>query len=250
MRDFFSFFVAIRSPNTLLTICSNYPALMILKTHSEIIKCIRNAYTSSITKAYVFFRFKIISIDILDLMDRLLPSEGRILDVGCGFGLFASYLHLRNPKRIICGFDLSEKRVLEATSMAQSLGISEEVSYSCRDVCNFEGSDIKWDAIYCLDLLHHIKPQTRLRLLHIFSQILRPGGVLIIKDVSNQPLTKAAFTWLMDQLVSGPCRVWYRSKAEQREELESLGFSVETKDLHDSLPYPHIVLRCTTSDDH
>jgi len=216
-----------------------------INTHSEEILRIKNAYDGFLTKAYISCRFKIISIDILDILDRLLPQSGRILDVGCGFGLFASYLHLRKPERTIYGFDLSEKRIREAQRMSQRLSISDNLFFNCMDVRDFVNDDKNWDAIYCLDLLHHVPPGLRLSLLKKFFQMLSPGGILVIKDVTNRPIIKALFTWAMDQIVAGPCRVWYNSIYDQQTELCKLGFFVDSKIISDILPYPHVIFRCT-----
>ena len=46
------------------------------------------------------------------------PTEGTILDLGCGHGVLANYLALRSPRRRVLGFDLSEHRIAIARSVA------------------------------------------------------------------------------------------------------------------------------------
>jgi len=211
-------------------------------THLDLIGSIRRAYDSRITRWYIFARFRIIHINILDLLDRLVPPAGPILDLGCGFGLFSIYLALRNPSRSILGIDLSEKRIQMARRAAQKLGV-QNVGFRGADITTFPYTE-KWNGIYCLDILHHITPPARESLLNTFPKILSPEGILIIKDVATKPLWKMAFTWLLDQLVAGPCRVWYQSAEAQAREIHQAGFEVQYDYIRDLLPYPHVIFRC------
>jgi predicted RNA methylase len=45
-----------------------------------------------IIRLYCFVRFKIIHLRFLEEIEQYLPNEGDILDLGCGFGLFALYI--------------------------------------------------------------------------------------------------------------------------------------------------------------
>jgi SAM-dependent methyltransferase len=56
-------------------------------------------------RVYANIRFSILRPKLLSVMDLLLPDEGRILDIGCGFGLFAAYFGQTQPGRRIVGVD-------------------------------------------------------------------------------------------------------------------------------------------------
>ena len=60
-------------------------------------------------RAYSLVRFSILRPKLLSVMDLLLTDEGRILDVGCGFGLFAAYFGQTHPRRRIVGVDPDER---------------------------------------------------------------------------------------------------------------------------------------------
>src|SRR5262245_4766459 len=57
----------------------------------------------AIERVYANIRFSILRPKLLSVMDLLLPDEGRILDIGCGFGLFAAYFAQTQPERRIVG---------------------------------------------------------------------------------------------------------------------------------------------------
>jgi 2-polyprenyl-3-methyl-5-hydroxy-6-metoxy-1,4-benzoquinol methylase len=58
-----------------------------------------------IERAYSLVRFSIMRPQLLSVMDLLLTDEGRVLDVGCGFGLFAAYFGQMHRRRRIVGVD-------------------------------------------------------------------------------------------------------------------------------------------------
>src|SRR5262249_14498577 len=64
-----------------------------------------------IERSYAFVRFSILRPKLLSVMDLLLPEQGTILDVGCGFGLFAAYFGQTHPRRSIVGVDPNQRRV-------------------------------------------------------------------------------------------------------------------------------------------
>lgn len=203
------------------------------------------SYDSIVVRAYVRVRFVIIHIDLLDLMDRLLPKSGTILDMGCGFGLFSLFLAIRSPERQLHGVDVSGKRIAAARTAAQRLGI-ENVEFEQADICDYAVTN-DWDGIFTLDLLHHVEPKARMEFLRAARNHLKPEGVLVIKDITTRPFHKMAFTWLLDQVVAGPCRVWYQHHDRQAEELRGLGFKTQFRQISDRLPYSHIVFRCLPS---
>ncbi len=212
---------------------------------SEHLREIRQSYDSQVIRSYVWARFLIIHVDILELLDRLVPKRGKILDMGCGFGLFSLFLAMRSPERTLHGVDLSEKRIRAARVSAERMHL-KNVQFEQADIREYAVSD-KWDGVFTLDLLHHVLPQSRREFLSTVKEHLNPEGVLIIKDITTKPWWKMAFTWLLDQAMAGPCHVWYQSVERQTEELESFGFEVRSRSFRDRLPYPHVVFHCRSS---
>ena len=209
---------------------------------SEHLKEIRVSYDSAIIRSYVWARFVIIHIDILEMLDRLVPKRGRILDMGCGFGLFSLFLAMRSPERSIHGIDLSASRIDAARRCAEKMRLSN-VQFEQADIRDYTVQG-EWDGIFTLDLLHHVQPESRRGFLEAAKQHLREDGVLVIKDIHTRPRWKMAFTWLLDQAMAGPCHVWYQSVENQTRELEGFGFEVRSRSFKDRLPYPHVVFHC------
>src|SRR6202035_1085894 len=109
-------------------------------------------------RTYSRVRFSILRPKLLSVMDLLLPDEGRILDVGCGFGLFAAYFGQTHPRREIVGIDPNARRIAMAERVARSvLGTAAGKGHrflvgDVRDA-KLEGP---FAAVYMLDVMHHI----------------------------------------------------------------------------------------------
>lgn len=197
-----------------------------------------------VERAYANVRFSILRSKLLSVMDLLLPDEGRILDIGCGFGLFAAYFGQTQPGRRIVGVDPNARRIAMAQRVCSSLGLSgyEFLAGDARDV-PLEG---RFAGAYVLDVMHHIPAGDQRPLLARLRDLLAPRGVLVVKDITTEPAFGLKFTELLDRAMVG----WdeplaYRHHREWGEMLTELGFHVRMVRVPDVLPYPHVVIAAT-----
>jgi len=192
-------------------------------------------------------RFSIMRPKILSVLDLLLPEEGRILDIGCGFGLFAAYFAQTQPARQIVGVDPDARRTAMATRTFARLGLEghEFIAADARGV-EVQGP---FDAIYILDVMHHIPKDDQLSLLRHLHDLLAPRGVLVIKDITTEPWFGMKFTELLDRVMVGfEEPLCYRHHTEWGSILRDLGFHVRVVRVPDVLPYPHVVIAATKKD--
>src|SRR4029077_18156726 len=109
------------------------------------------------------------------LLDRAIPGDARIADIGCGTGQMS--LYLARADRVVVGADLTRASLLLATAAARRFGL---------DTVRFIETDLRrpglragaFDVVYCSGVLHHT-PNPR----ESFSRIVRlarPGGMIII----------------------------------------------------------------------
>jgi SAM-dependent methyltransferase len=195
-------------------------------------------------RAYSLVRFSILRPKILSVMDLLLTDEGRILDVGCGFGLFAAYFGQTQPRRRIVGVDPSARRIGLARDVAGRLGLGEH-SFVVGDVrdADLEGP---FDAAYVLDVMHHLPTGDQRRVLERLRGLLAPGGMLLLKDITTEPRAGLLFTKALDRLMVGFSEpLAYRHHREWGDMLTELGFKVRMVRVPDILPYPHVVIAAT-----
>lgn len=199
-----------------------------------------------VVRWYARVRFVILRQQFLQAIGQYLPRDGRILDLGCGFGLFSLYFGLDAPERTLVGVDLSEKRIEWARRCADRLGVTN-VSYTASNVLEWKES-APFDAIFMLDLIHHLPKDEVAGFLHKVTRLISPGGILILKDVSNRPFYKRWFTLALDRLMVGREPIHYWDPQELSSLIEGLGFRVKRHTMNDFLPYPHILYLCTLID--
>jgi 2-polyprenyl-3-methyl-5-hydroxy-6-metoxy-1,4-benzoquinol methylase len=200
------------------------------------------SYDDRLVRTYCHARFRIINRRFLDEIGQYLPSRGKVLELGCGFGLFGLYFASSHPGLSITGIDTNGGRIRMARRAAERLGVRNTVFHigDARALALAES----FDAVYMLDLIHHVpRPVVREMLTHVREHLL-PGGVLLIKDVDTRPMLQMAFTWLLDVLMTRGELPNYWSSPRMVEELRLLGFQVFCHSMWDVLPYPHRLYFC------
>ena len=105
---------------------------------SEAIRSVIRAYDDPVVRAYCWGRFWILRQRFLDEIGQYLPARGRVLDLGCGFGLFSLYYASVHPGLTVEGFDRNARRIGMAQAAAERLGLGN-VRYQVGDVMDFRG---------------------------------------------------------------------------------------------------------------
>ena len=115
-------------------------------------------------------------------MACLLPVSGKILDGGSGHGLFSITLALQSPARKVKGIDHSSPRIGMAQKAAQGL---ENLSFTRGDFGGFGKN--RYDGLAFVDVLHYLPYEAQGELIKEAFRRLRPGGILLFRDVDRKP---------------------------------------------------------------
>lgn len=211
-----------------------------LKSENQIKRRILQCYPLP-ARLYGSVRFQIIPGQFLGTIEQHLPENGYVLDVGCGLGMFTLYLAMRRPRCQFIAVDLKDHRIHHARCAAKMLRV-QNVEFVCEDVGLYKVPH-HLDAAYCIDLLHHVTPAIGDRLIHSMFMQLKPGGKIVIKDITTRPRLMLYYTFMLDLLVSPREKCYYRSHSVWRQVLSQIGFSsIYTYPLRNFLPYPHFLL--------
>jgi 2-polyprenyl-3-methyl-5-hydroxy-6-metoxy-1,4-benzoquinol methylase len=206
------------------------------------IRAIVASYENLIVRLYAKIRFAILRQPFLEEIGQYLPRQGHILDLGCGFGLFSLYFAAPETGRHIVGIDLDARRINMARKSAEKLGLTN-VSYEVSNVLEWDSRQ-RFDAIYLLDIVHHLPAERVPEFLSHTRARLKDNGLMIVKDVAPTPRYKMLFTLLLDRLVVGMEPIRYWPPHELMALLRTLGFEVVKHRMTDILPYPHILYIC------
>jgi 2-polyprenyl-3-methyl-5-hydroxy-6-metoxy-1,4-benzoquinol methylase len=119
-------------------------------------------------------------------LDSFIPAEGNVLDWGCGYGIFANYLRLKNPKLNVVGFDISKVRIEEANKTTLLVGVK----------FTSDPSEIKFDRfklVLLIDVLLFLPVDEKKSLLKTIYTLLEKGGIVFIKDTLKSK--SLSFKW-------------------------------------------------------
>ena len=141
----------------------------------EIVSKLREAY--GIKKFFTWARPWICPFDKFIFQ---VPKNQSIFDVGCGNGAFLFLLAtFREPKKLY-GVDVSENNLSIVKNIFPNTKYNKVNNISDWPKENF-------NVITVIDVLHHIKPEEQHEFINKILNKIKPGGTLIIKDMSTKP---------------------------------------------------------------
>jgi 1-acyl-sn-glycerol-3-phosphate acyltransferase len=108
---------------------------------------------------------------------ELLPKQGRIVDLGCGYGYMDYMLAYGPNEREIIGIDYDGEKVEVANHCYAQ---DERLSFRCADVLN--DNLPASDAFVLFDLLHYLPYEEQKTLLQSCIERLNEGGTIVIRD--------------------------------------------------------------------
>lgn len=143
-------------------------------------KLIRNYYYKGPVLEW-YAKIKLSLEDNYKIFNQLVPENGTVLDLGCGYGFLCYMLNFTSGERQITGVDYDEEKILTA-----------QHCYSKTDKVNFVHADIttypldKYDTIIISDVLHYLEPQQQMEVLRKTFKALNPGGRIIVRDANAE----------------------------------------------------------------
>ena len=113
------------------------------------------------------------------------PAEGRLLEVGCGHGLFANAAALAHPSLDVLGVDPDAGKVRWAQA---TVGERRNVRFRAGGLMDV--TERGFDAVAVLDVLYLVPRAGWAAFLGGLRERLRPGGQLLLKEVEPRPRWK------------------------------------------------------------
>jgi ubiquinone/menaquinone biosynthesis C-methylase UbiE len=176
------------------------------------------------------WRINVLSRALNDLQKLLpashLPSQPRIIDIGCGFGHSFDELAKRFSPEFILGLDADPSLFDRADDAAKHCAC--EVRLHADNAASIGLPDGEFDIVFCHQTFHHIVEQEAA--MAEFFRILKPGGILLFAESTKR------------YIHSLPIRLLFRHPMEVQKTAEeyvdiirSAGFSLPTERI--SMPY-------------
>jgi SAM-dependent methyltransferase len=197
----------------------------------------------------------------------LINDNDKVLDIGCGQGLFASCLWAAEqqqakgewfegwkpaPKGVtVHGIELMQSDVDRANTALKH--ISTFASFECEDMCKAKFAPV--NVVVILDVLHYVDFDSQNDVLNRIAVALRQGatskskGKLLLRvGDASAGLPFKISNWV-DHIVTFARghrlpRLYCRSVAQWTQVLETIGFSVRPMAMHEGTPFANIMLIC------
>ena len=135
-------------------------------------------YQGKFVEQFVFWKMK--TDPIFNALDAVVPRNGFILDLGCGYGIATHWLACFTDQRTFLGVDYDEDKIRVAMRTAPA---HKRIQFTSGDILNYEYPPC--DTVLLLDVLHYWTPDKQQSILNRARQALRPGGVLILRDAAR-----------------------------------------------------------------
>lgn len=178
-------------------------------------------------------------------VEKIVPQNGVILDLGCGEGIFTNYLGICSNKRKITAIDIDKQRIKEANRGLKN------VTFKYGDVTKFDVPKV--DTIIMFHLLHHLKSfSDQGKVISECVKKLNKDGKLIIVEVEPKFSYKyllAYFTdhflvpWIFERRFY--CPVYFRRTNDWIELFRSFGLSCKVFSADKGKPFSHIIFEAS-----
>jgi 2-polyprenyl-3-methyl-5-hydroxy-6-metoxy-1,4-benzoquinol methylase len=191
-------------------------------------------------RGYLYVRWLVCPFDrVLPLV----PEKGRLLDVGCGSGLWLTYLAQERPALELHGVEPDARKLalVRHSSVADRFDLREGlIEDAPAGLC---------DIVTILDVLCLVPDDVKAAMLRASWRALAPGGTIVVKDADTRPWWKYAPTAIEEFIAVHVLRMTMgRPKFMPIEELartlEACGFEgVEAQRIDRGYLHSHVVLR-------
>jgi cyclopropane-fatty-acyl-phospholipid synthase len=105
----------------------------------------------------------------------------RVLDIGCGWGGLALYLH-RTYGVDVLGITLSEEQLALARQRAEEAGVAERVQFELLDYRSVTGA---FDRIVSVGMFEHVGPAHYDTFFRTCRSLLKPDGVMLLHTIGR-----------------------------------------------------------------
>jgi cyclopropane-fatty-acyl-phospholipid synthase len=169
----------------------------------------------------------------------LKPGQ-KVLDIGCGWGGMALYLH-RHFDVDVLGVTLSEEQLKLARERAAAAGVADRVAFELRDYRRVEG---RFDRIVSVGMFEHVGAAHYDEFFAQCRKLLAPDGVMLLHTIGRFDTPKAGEPFAEKYIFPGyhlP-NLSQILEASQRQHL--IHSDVETLRLHYAYTLLHWIARC------
>ena len=156
-------------------------------------------YRKKLIKNYIYkgpmlewyLRVKMRSENNYEIFNEYIPQEGRIVDLGCGYGFTSYMLSYLSEKRNILGIDYDCDKITVASNCISK---NEKINFVCSDILEYPF--ILSDAFILNDILHFLPEEKQEQLIIKCIDNLNENGIIFIREGNTDLKKHHTFTLL------------------------------------------------------
>jgi len=176
-------------------------------------------------------------------IEKYTPQKGKILDVGCGHGIF-SFILAKNKNRQVLGIDPSSRKI----NIAQGKPRPKNLKFQKDYIGDIQG---KFTGVCIIDVAYLLPTKKKLEMFKKAYSVLNKRGKIILVETGAGTSFMYKILSLQETIMTGILKSTYtdfkrRYFLEERKYiilLTKTGFKIETeRKLKSLLPYPHFLL--------
>lgn len=133
------------------------------------------SYKGPVLEWYVRIKM-LLEKNFVEIVDRV-PREGKVYDLGCGYGYLSHLLAMQSFDRQVIGLDYDDEKIQVAANTHYNVG---NVEFAQADLTKFTPEAA--DCFIIKDVLHYFPAVEQEALLNRCGEKLNDGGVIIIRD--------------------------------------------------------------------
>jgi cyclopropane-fatty-acyl-phospholipid synthase len=175
---------------------------------------------------------------------RLLPGQ-RVLDIGCGWGGMALYLHKKCGVDVL-GVTLSEEQLKVARARALEAGVADHVRFELIDYRAVTG---QFDRIVSVGMFEHVGPPHYRTFFRKCRELLRDDGVMLLHTIGRMAGPGTTDRWTSKYIFPGGYSPALSEIVRATEAEKLITTDVETLRLHYAYTLDEWLLRCTAAHD-
>lgn len=151
-----------------------------------------------------------------------------VLDIGCGWGGLALYLHEKTGADVL-GVTLSEEQLKVARNRAAAAGVSDKVRFDLIDYRHVTG---KFDRIVSIGMFEHVGPANYRTFFRKCRDLLNDDGVMLLHTIGRAGPPSVTDAWTVKYIFPGGYNPALSEIVRANEGLRFLLTDVEVLRLH------------------
>jgi 1-acyl-sn-glycerol-3-phosphate acyltransferase len=132
-------------------------------------------YAGGYVENYVAWKMRL--DPLFGRIDSLVPADGTVLDLGCGYGMMSAILARKSLKRSVIGVDYDSRKI--DIARRTSIG-NANANFLLEDLRTWPG--VPAGTVLLVDVLHYWPREQQGRIIASVCQCLAPGGAVIFRE--------------------------------------------------------------------